>query len=63
MTIAVFCDRCKKLFPLNETHSVNLDLGYNESLEGDLCNECRDSVELEFYGASDSEEKGDSKDE
>ncbi len=62
MVNAVYCNRCKELFPEDEISIVSLDIGYNEDFNGHLCGECKSTFENVWCGGG-AEILGDEKDE
>ena len=50
MSKAIYCDHCEKLFPEKSIDTIELNKFYNEDLEFDLCNDCKQQLEAWFYG-------------
>jgi len=51
MVNAVYCGRCKKLFPKDKTCKIKAEFSkYTEAFEDDYCEKCVEIIEEELCG-------------
>jgi len=51
MVEAVYCGKCKKLFPKDKTCRITMEFSkYTEAFEDDFCEECASYIEGVFIG-------------
>lgn len=53
MVNAVYCGRCKKLFPKDKTYRIKAEFSkYTETFDNDYCEKCADKIEEELIGVN-----------
>jgi hypothetical protein len=51
MVNAVYCRRCKKIFPEDKTCKIKMEIScYTEIFEDDFCIKCKDKLEGVYLG-------------